>query len=339
MFDFNIQRVAWIVRSLVPCGGGPILVSAAAIAFSPVAQAAVAEPTIEITPGVTFVQRDSGPLKADLYVPKGAGPFPAVLVIHGGGWMMGTREQLAGAAVYLAEHGYTAVTIEYRLAPQDKWPAQIYDCAAAVRWMRAHASEYKIDPTRIGAYGYSAGGHLAALLGVLKDDELREPGVAADAPSARVNVVLAGGAPCDFRAIPPDNDRLAYWLGGTPADKPDAYRDASPINYVTADDPPMYFFHGDSDELVPIRSPEKMVEKLRSAGVATDFYEVKGAGHIPAAMDKEALARAMAFADHVLKGEPLKTETANTGTENGTARASDDASHASSSQGVSAHGQ
>ena len=125
-----------------------------------------------------------------------------------------------------------------------QFPAQIYDCQAAVRWLRANAAKYKIDPDRIGGYGYSAGGHLVALLGALDDDDFREPGLPADAPSARLQVVVAGGAPCDFRALPADSKRLAYWLGGTPAEKPDAYRDASPANYVTADDPPMFFFHG-----------------------------------------------------------------------------------------------
>jgi triacylglycerol lipase len=187
------------------------LIAAATLALTLPLQRVSAESNVDISTGVTYVQRDAGPLKADIYVPKGEGPFPGVLVVHGGAWAIGTREQLAGAALFLAEHGYTAVSIEYRLAPQDKWPAQIYDCAAAVRWMREHASQYKIDPNKIGGFGYSAGGHLVALLGVLKDEELREPGVAADAPSARLQLVLAGGAPCDFRLLPPDNDRLAYW--------------------------------------------------------------------------------------------------------------------------------
>jgi triacylglycerol lipase len=271
------------------------------------AHLAAADTKVDISTGVVYVQRDSGPLKADIYLPKGDGPFPGMLVVHGGAWSMGTREQLAGAALFLAEHGYTAVAIDYRLAPQDKWPAQIYDCAAAIRWMREHANEYKIDPTRIGAFGYSAGGHLVAMLGVLGDGEMREPGVAADAPSARVQVVLAGGAPCDFRLMPSNSDRLAFWLGGTPGEKPDAYRDASPANYVTADDAPMFFFHGDSDELVQIRSPQKMVERLKELGVESDFYTVTGAGHIPAALDQTAREKALAFADHVLKGAPYQS--------------------------------
>jgi acetyl esterase/lipase len=309
--DFHLGTRKRTSEKQSPChrAGRRILIGGAVAAVVLLAQMASAESSVDISTGVTYVERVSGPLKADIYVPKGDGPFPGMIVVHGGAWAMGTREQLAGAALFLAEHGYTAVSIEYRLAPQDKWPAQIYDCAAAVRFMRTHAREYKIDPTRIGGYGYSAGGHLVALLGAIKGDELREPGVAADAPSARLQAVLAGGAPCDFRSLAPDSDRIAYWLGGTPAQKPDAYRDASPANYVTAESPPMFFFHGGSDELVPIRSPQAMVERLRDAGVTADFYTVQGAGHIPAALDPMAREHALQFADRVLKAKGADATT------------------------------
>ncbi|HEX6963228.1 MAG TPA: alpha/beta hydrolase, partial [Lacipirellula sp.] len=104
----------------------------------------------QATYGEVYVERDSGPLKADIYVPEGEGPFPGVLVVHGGAWRMGTRGQLAGVAQQLAEHGFTAVAISYRLAPQFKFPAQIEDCRDAVRWMRTNAHRLKIDPERIG---------------------------------------------------------------------------------------------------------------------------------------------------------------------------------------------
>jgi len=255
----------------------------------------------DIVRGQVYVQRESGPLEADVYVPHGKGPFPAMLVVHGGAWASGTREQLAGAAEKLAENGYVAVAISYRLAPKYRFPAQIYDCQAAVRWLRTNAEKFTVDPNRIGGFGYSAGGHLVALLGVLSDDDFREDGVPAEAPSARLEVVLAGGAPCDFRSLPEKSTMLAYWLGGSPAEQPEVYKQASPATYVSADDPPMFFFHGTADELVPIRSPKRMVDELTGAGVKTEFFEVPDAGHMAAAINREALTHAVMFADHYLK--------------------------------------
>jgi len=262
-----------------------------------------AEPSIEIVRDKVYVQRDSGPLAADIYIPRGEGPFPGMLVVHGGAWRFGSRGQLAAAASALAENGYTAIAINYRLAPGHTFPAQLYDCQAAVRWVRAHAKEFKVDPERIGGFGYSAGGHLVALLGTLGDDQMREPGVPADAPSARLQLVLAGGAPCDFRSIPPNNAGLSYWLGGTRSGKPDAYRDASPANFITPDDPPMLFFHGAQDELVPIASPKSMVEQLVERKIKAEFHMVPKAGHLQAITDRDALAHVLAFANVQLKVE------------------------------------
>src|SRR3954470_14625330 len=263
-----------------------------------------AEPTVDVLRNQVFVERDSGPLAADVYRPHGPGPFPGMLVVHGGAWRMGTRADFAAIAQRLAENGYTAVAIDYRLAPTYKFPAQIYDCQAAVRWMRSHASELKIDPTRIGGFGYSAGGHLVALLGTLDDKELREPGLPANAPSARLQVVVAGGAPCDFRLLPGDSQRVAFWIGGTRDKMPNEYRDASPANFISADDPPMYFFHGQQDLLVPIQSPTEMVKLLKDAHVTAEMCVVKNAGHIQALFDRGTLEHGLAFADKYLKSEP-----------------------------------
>lgn len=261
------------------------------------------EPQIDVSYGRTYATRDTGPLEADVYTPHGAGPFPAMLVVHGGAWRMGTRAQLAGISTQFAKHGFTAVSIDYRLAPQSKFPAQIYDCQAAVRWMRANAKELKIDPERIGGFGYSAGGHLVALLGTLDDKTLTEPGVPSDAPSARLKCVLAGGAPCDFRMIPADSAQIAFWLGGTRAEKPEMYHDASPAAYISSDDPPMYFFSGEDDIIVPIASPRAMVSSLKAAGLTAEMYSIKNAGHLQALFDEGAINHAFAFADRYLKNE------------------------------------
>jgi acetyl esterase/lipase len=273
-----------------------------------------AEPTVDVLRNQVFVERESGPLAADVYRPHGAGPFPGILVVHGGAWRMGARADFAVIAHRLAERGYTAVAIDYRLAPTYKFPAQIYDCQAAVRWMRSHASELKIDPARIGGFGYSAGGHLVALLGTLDDKELREPGLPANAPSARLQAVVAGGAPCDFRVLPGDSERVAFWIGGTRNKMPNEYRDASPASFITADDPPMYFFHGQQDLLVPVASPTEMVKLLKGAHVTAEMCVVKDAGHIQALFDRSAMERGLAFADKYLKAEsgntaPVESQT------------------------------
>jgi acetyl esterase/lipase len=275
---------------------GWLAVAMACIAPQTATSFAAAEEKYDVVADQVYVERESGPLKADLYVPKGDGPFPTFIVVHGGAWASGTKAQLAGVARGLAERGYTTAAISYRLAPQDTFPAQIHDCQAAVRWLRTNATTYKVDPERIGGYGYSAGGHLVALLGALDDDDFREEDVPKDAPSARLQIVVAGGAPCDFRMLPSDSQRLAYWLGGTPGDKPEAYRQASPATYVTSDDPPMFFFHGGADEIVPIRSPKQMVEKLKEAGVDVEFYEIPDAGHMRAVVEGTSVQKALAFA-------------------------------------------
>jgi acetyl esterase/lipase len=278
-----------------------IAISVAAVMASMFAQVSAAAEPIEIVRSRPYVTRDTGALDADVYMPKGAGPFPGMLVVHGGAWRVGTRAQLASVAARFAENGYTAVAISYRLAPQSKFPAQIYDCQAAVRWMRAHADELKIDPLRIGGFGYSAGGHLVALLGTMTGDELLEDGLPANAPSTRLQCVLAGGAPCDFRDIPPNVGFLSYWLAGTPAERPENYRNASPANFISADDPPMYFFSGENDLLVPISSPQQMVASLTKAGVEAAIHPVKNAGHLQTLFDPVAMHEALAFADAHLK--------------------------------------
>lgn len=252
--------------------------------------------------GKTYVERETGPLKADLYIPKTAGLHPGVLVVHGGAWAMGTRAQLSGVAQLLAKSGFSAVAISYRLAPQSKFPAQIEDCKEAVRWMREHAAELKLDPERIGGFGYSAGAQLVALLGTTDSaDGLEGTDKPAEKPSTRLQAVVGGGAPCDFRAMPLDERFLGFWLGGTRREVPDQYRLASPAAFVTADDPPMFFFHGENDELVPLSLAKGMCEQLKLCGCSSDLYVVPMIGHTAAAMDRTAIQKGIDFLSQQLK--------------------------------------
>ena len=269
-------------------------------------ESAWAEP-FETRLGEVYVERETGPLKADIYLPEGEGPFPGVLVVHGGAWCMGTRMQLAGFAKLLARHDMVAVAISYRLAPRHKFPAQIEDCKAAVRWMRSTAGELKIDPERIGAFGYSAGAHLATLLGTTDADDGLE-GVADPSkhPDTRLQAVAGGGMPCDFRILELDSPRLSFWLGGTRREVGERYRQASPRAFATEDDPPMFFFHGEKDDLVPMLSPWAMCESLQEVGVEAELYVVPKIGHNFAVRDRTALEKSRVFLAKTLEadGEP-----------------------------------
>ena len=260
----------------------------------------------DIQQAIEYARQGDESLKADIYVPRGQGPFPGVLVVHGGAWLVGNRARIAWHAEQLAEHGYTAVAINYRLAPRHPFPAQLEDCQAALCFMRDNAQKHKIDADRLGGYGYSAGGHLVALVGTMgPDDRLQKPAVADKIPP-RLRAVVAGGAPCNFCMMPPANPRLAYWLGGTRAECPQAYELASPLQFVTSDDPPMFFFHGEADRLVPIATVKAMVAKLESVGVPASLHTVSEGGHVATYRDQEAMAASIGFLDRYLKDRKPK---------------------------------
>jgi acetyl esterase/lipase len=247
----------------------------------------------DVTRSIVYSTVGGTKLLLDAYVPNARGPHPAVLVVHGGAWRTGNKQQLSGIARALAASGKAAFAINYRLAPKHKFPAQIEDCRAAVRWIVDNATKHKVDPKRLGAIGYSAGGHLVALLaaqGVEHTTGRRKRTI-------RLNAVAAGGAPCDFRNWPPDAAYLAYWLGGTPRQRPKAYRDASPAAFVTSSSSPVFFYHGEKDRLVRPTTARAMAAALKRARVDTEFHLIKGAGHMLAATNRTALAGALKFLD------------------------------------------
>lgn len=266
----------------------------------------------ERRPDLVYAQPGGQDLLADLYVPTGEGPFPGVLVIHGGGWRSGGKTQMRFVGERLAANGYVAMCIAYRLAPDHKFPAQVDDCLTAVHWMRDHASEHKIDPQRIGAWGYSAGGHLAAMLGAVDSSAGFAGTQGASDGAARVQAVVAGGAPCDFRPIEADNDQLVYWLGETRGANGALYERASPAFYVSKDDPPVFFYHGDKDSTVEIAQAKAMDQALQAAGVPTEFFVVPGAEHIKAIFDRPSAEAAIKFLDKHLKGGAEAKDAAET---------------------------
>ena len=237
------------------------------------------------------------PLFADVYIPEGAGPFPAVLVVHGGGWQSGDRAQVESIARRIARRGYVAVNITYRLVPGALFPAPVLDLQQALRWMQQNAATYRIDPDRIGAWGYSAGAHLAALVGALG------PGDRLYAEGARIKAVVAGGTPADLRKFH-GGTLVPNFLGERWRESSTAFRESSPAAYVTPLDPPTFLYHGTWDLLVPLDQATDYKAALDQAGVPNELYLMRGLGHISAfLLDGEAVQRGADFLDRYLRGK------------------------------------
>ncbi|PQO42048.1 alpha/beta hydrolase [Blastopirellula marina] len=242
-----------------------------------------------------FAEREGTKLMADVYLPSGDGPFPAVLMIHGGAWASGSRSNMAAHALYLANHGYAVAAISYRLAPMHRFPAQLEDCQEALDWLVEHSQEFEIDTARIAGWGHSAGGHLACLVAAMQS---------AGTPShPLLKAVVAGAAPCDFTNEPLLSHRLAFFLGGSRAEAPGTYEKASPVAHVTAKCPPIFFFHGTEDNVVPIGQAQVMHEKLTDLGIPSVFYQSQGRGHFGCLIDQDARQEALKFLDQQLKLE------------------------------------
>ena len=245
---------------------------------------------------IVYAKKAGETLKMDAYLPQGKGPFPAIMLVHGGGWHIGTKYQLTHQGLYLARRGYVAFSISYRLAPKHRFPAQLEDCRDAIKWIREHTKEYKIDPRRLGAMGYSAGGHLVCLLATTearaKKRRPRDDGL---------KVIVAGGAPCELRNISARAPTLSYWLGGTRAQKPQAYQDASPNAFVSQKVPPTFLYHGTIDAVVPYSWTKPYYDSLKKLGVPTEMYRIEDAGHVTAFLHPNAIKKARVFMDRYLQ--------------------------------------
>ncbi|MDG2381507.1 MAG: alpha/beta hydrolase [Pirellulaceae bacterium] len=230
-------------------------------------------------------------LRLDLYVPDAELPVPIIVWVHGGAWRQGSKRLSKARVREVVKHGYALASVEYRLSQEALFPAQIQDCKAAIRWLRAHARQYGLDPDRIGVWGSSAGGHLVALLGT--SDGVKSLEVAGDHldQSSRVQAVCDWFGPTDFlqmNAHAPVPNRLDHdaanspesqLVGGAIQDHPDRVHAASPITYVTSDDPPFLIMHGDRDPLVPFHQSQLLHRSLQAAGVESKLRRIKGAGH------------------------------------------------------------
>lgn len=235
-------------------------------------------------------------LLADVYRPQGAGPFPSVLLIHGGAWKRGDRAQVEGLAERIAARGYLVLNTTYRLVPKYIFPAPLQDVQQAVRWMRSDAgAQHGIDPARIASFGYSAGAHLAALLGhAANDAQLGDPGT-------RVQAIVAGGTPADLRLYE-GGHLVPGFIGGTREQRPDAFRLASPVAHVDADDPPVFQYHATLDGYVPYEQAARYKAALDAAGVRNELFVIRGHGHVSGFFaDGDAVRAALAFLDRYLR--------------------------------------
>jgi acetyl esterase/lipase len=257
-------------------------------------------------PGIEFANPESQRLQLDLARPKnGTGPYPAIVCIHGGGFRAGTREGYDTQCLALAQHGYIAVTITYRLAPAYQFPAAVQDCKAAVRWVRANAAKYHIDPARIGTMGGSAGGHLALFLGVTAGVPEFE---GADNPgqSSAVSCVVSYFGPSDFtKSYGKSVDAaevLPLFFGGDLTTKRREHIVGSPLYWVTPDAAPTLCIHGTADNYVAYEQAQWMVDRLKAATVEAELLTLEGAGHGFKGEDaKKADAAMLAFFDAHLK--------------------------------------
>lgn len=212
-------------------------------------------------------------LQADLYLPddKKKAPYPVLLLIHGGAWHKGDKDSMEKAGTMLADKGFVAMAINYRLAPQFRYPAPVEDGQQALRWLAANAGKYKLDMERVGVWGYSAGAHLAALLAM-------QP-VTTDVPELRV--VIAGSAPTDLRDS--RQPSVQAFLGAPQSEQPTLYEEASPLARIHPGLPPFLLYYGSADNLVAPTQTENFAKALQDAGVAVKVIRLDGADHRSAA--------------------------------------------------------
>ena len=223
---------------------------------------------VDVLRDITFATVDQQEIRLDLYRPKKtSGTLPVVVWVHGGGWKNGSKDRCPAA--WLAAHGFAVASINYRLTDQARWPAQIDDCRAAVRWLRENAKTFNLNPDRVGAWGSSAGGHLVALLGTL-DAPVNEQ------TSSRVQAVCDWFGPANLLTMPPNTisqtrteadiaqSNGAKLLGSTVRDVPTLAKQASALYQVSKDDPPFLIMHGEKDPGVPLSQSQRLHEKLQN---------------------------------------------------------------------------
>ena len=245
-------------------------------------------PHVAIQRDVAYGAAGNRPLLLDIVRPKqeAKDPMPVVVFIHGGGWSGGNKQAGLPLLVPLAEKGYFCVSVGYRLTGESPWPAQLHDCKAAIRWLRANAQKYHLNPDKIGVWGASAGGHLALMVGLTSDQADLEGQSGSPGHSSRVACVVNWFGPTELLAawkdptLPPMvKNVLDQLVGGSAEQKQEVLQAASPLSYVSKDDPPVLTMHGTKDPIVPFSQATMFNEAMKKAGAVSYLVPVENAGH------------------------------------------------------------
>ena len=257
------------------------------------------KPGYTVTRNMVYTPADwPEPVRGDFYQPKGvSGPAPAVLLIHGGGWTgEDGRWQMNPIAGKLVKRGYAVFNVTYRLAPRWRYPAPVDDLNQALAWMHRHAGEKGIDTSRISTYGYSAGGYLAAMIGLPE--------------KAGIRAIVMGGAPSDLTYYASGN-LVQQFLGGRREEIPGIYEESSPVNHVSRGSPPVFIYHAKKDRLVRPEHAVSMMAALDEKQVRHEVLWIPGRGHISAfLLPGNSVDEAIGFLDRenreTLRAGPLR---------------------------------
>jgi acetyl esterase/lipase len=268
----------WVIGIVVVLGTSMLLQAA----DQPKLQQPEGEPALQTHRNLEYIVGGHARNKIDLYLPaKADHPLPVIVWIHGGGWYEGSKENCP--AVPFVTKGYAVASINYRFSQHALFPAQIEDCKAAIRWLRANAKRYNLDAGHIGVWGASAGGHLVALIGTTGNvKKLEGTGGNLD-QSSRVQCVVDWFGPTDFTKMGGWQDKpdspMARLLGGPVRDRQELATKANPITYISKDSAPFLIMHGEEDKLVPMNQSELLDRALRKAGVESTLVRIPGNGH------------------------------------------------------------
>lgn len=275
----------------------------------------VVPPEVQLLADLEYARPNGQPLHLDLYRPEEiTGPLPVLLWIHGDGWRSGSKADPV-AAVNLVPRGYAVASLDYRLSDVALFPAQIEDCLAAVRWLRSHAEAYQLDPNRIAAWGETAGGHLAALLGAMSHGTTDDNSVSAD-----VQAVIDIGGPIDFLTLDeqaPEDAAVrhadpwspeSFLVGGPIHERQELVALTNPLAYLAMDrrPPPFLVIHSQRDPIVPVRQSELLVRSLRRAGGTAQLIRPEAMYH-NGTVSRDVEEVVTEFLDRRLKNAQLPT--------------------------------